>query len=104
MLVTLAVGLAGGVSVLLHRGEIRYDWDAGERIYIGQLDEAPRIRLKTRQALVRVEAGRGSLTGEWKAVDRKILLSWMSDSLQPSLRCGDRMLFRTVVEASGDGI
>lgn len=101
MLVTLAVGLAGGVSVLLYRGEIRYDWDAGERIYIGQLDEAPRIRLKTRQALVRVEAGRDSLTGEWKAVDRKILLSWMSDSLQPSLRCGDRMLFRTVVEASG---
>lgn len=101
MLVTLAVGLAGGVSVLLHRGEIRYDWDAGERIYIGQLDEAPRIRSKTRQALVRVEAGRDSLTGEWKAVDRKILLSWVSDSLQPSLRCGDRMLFRTVVEASG---
>lgn len=101
MLVTLAVGLAGGVSVLLHRGEIRYDWVTGERIYIGQLDEAPRIRSKTRQALVRVEAGKDSLSGEWKAVDRKILLSWVSDSLQPSLRCGDRILFRTVVEASG---
>ena len=52
----------------------------------------PEVRGKTFRAEVRVDVQRLS-NGNWKRIDRTILLSWMPDSLSKPLACGDSVCF-----------
>ena len=56
------------------------------------MESVPEVRGKTFRAEVRVDVQRLS-NGNWKRIDRNILLSWMPDSLSKPLACGDSVCF-----------
>lgn len=84
--------LWGGISVLHQRETVQYDWDGEPAIYKGIVESVPEVRGKTFRAEVRVDVQRLS-NGNWKRIDRNILLSWMPDSLSKPLVCGDSVCF-----------
>lgn len=84
--------LWGGISVLHQREAVQYSWAGEPAIYKGIVETVPEARGKTFRAEVRVEARRLS-NGQWKRIDRNILLSWMPDSLSEPLACGDSVCF-----------
>ena len=88
----MAFFLWGGISVLHQRETVQYDWDGEPAIYKGIVESVPEVRGKTFRAEVRVDVQRLS-NGNWKRIDRNILLSWMPDSLSKPLACGDRVCF-----------
>lgn len=71
---------------------MQYDWDGEPAIYKGIVESVPEVRGKTFRAEVRVDVQRLS-NGNWKRIDRNILLSWMPDSLSKPLACGDSVCF-----------
>lgn len=71
---------------------MQYDWDGEPAIYKGIVESVPEVRGKTFRAEVRVDVQRLS-NGNWKRIDRNILLSWMPDSLSKPLVCGDSVCF-----------
>lgn len=88
----MAFFLWGGISVLHQRETVQYDWDGEPAIYKGIVESVPEVRGKTFRAEVRVDVQRLS-NGNWKRIDRNILLSWMPDSLSKPLACGDSVCF-----------
>ena len=84
----MAFFLWGGISVVHQRETVQYDWDGEPAIYKGIVESVPEVRGKTFRAEVRVDVQRLS-NGNWKKIDRNILLSWMPDSLSKPLACGD---------------
>lgn len=88
----MAFFLWGGISVLHQRETVQYDWDGEPAIYKGIVESVPEVRGKTFRAEVRVDVQRLS-NGNWKRIDRNILLSWMPDSLSKPLVCGDSVCF-----------
>lgn len=88
----MAFFLWGGISVLHQRETVQYDWDGEPAIYKGIVESVPEVRGKTFRAEVRVDVQR-LLNGNWKRIDRNILLSWMPDSLSKPLVCGDSVCF-----------
>lgn len=88
----MAFFLWGGISVLHQRKTVQYDWDGEPAIYKGIVESVPEVRGKTFRAEVRVDVQRLS-NGNWKRIDRNILLSWMPDSLSKPLACGDSVCF-----------
>lgn len=84
----MAFFLWGGISVVHQRETVQYDWDGEPAIYKGIVESVPEVRGKTFRAEVRVDVQRLS-NGNWKRIDRNILLSWMPDSLSKPLACGD---------------
>lgn len=84
----MAFFLWGGISVVHQRETVQYDWDGEPAIYKGIVESVPKVRGKTFRAEVRVDVQRLS-NGNWKRIDRNILLSWMPDSLSKPLACGD---------------
>ena len=73
---------------------MQYDWDGEPAIYKGIVESVPEVRGKTFRAEVRVDVQRLS-NGNWKRIDRNILLSWMPDSLSKPLACEDSCLLYT---------
>jgi len=88
----MAFFLWGGISVVHQRETVQYDWDGEPAIYKGIVESVPEVRGKTFRAEVRVDVQRLS-NGNWKRIDRNILLSWMPDSLSKPLACGDSVCF-----------
>lgn len=88
----MAFFLWGGISVVYQRETVQYDWDEEPAIYKGIVESVPEVRGKTFRAEVRVDVQRLS-NGNWKRIDRNILLSWMPDSLSKPLACGDSVCF-----------
>lgn len=88
----MAFFLWGGISVVHQRETVQYDWDGEPAIYKGIVESVPEVRGKTFRAEVRVDVQRLS-NGNWKRIDRTILLSWMPDSLSKPLACGDSVCF-----------
>lgn len=88
----MAFFLWGGISVVHQRETVQYDWDGEPAIYKGIVESVPEVRGKTFRAEVRVDVQRLS-NGNWKRIDRNILLSWMPDSLSKPLVCGDSVCF-----------
>lgn len=88
----MAFFLWGGISVVHQRETVQYDWDGEPAIYKGIVESVPEVRGKTFWAEVRVDVQRLS-NGNWKRIDRTILLSWMPDSLSKPLACGDSVCF-----------
>lgn len=88
----MAFFLWGGISVVHQRETVQYDWDGEPAIYKGIVESVPKVRGKTFRAEVRVDVQRLS-NGNWKRIDRNILLSWMPDSLSKPLACGDSVCF-----------
>ena len=88
----MAFFLWGGISVVHQRETVQYDWDGEPAIYKGIVENVPEVRGKTFRAEVRVDVQRLS-NGNWKRIDRTILLSWMPDSLSKPLACGDSVCF-----------
>ena len=88
----MAFFLWGGISVVYQRETVQYDWDEEPAIYKGIVESVPEVRGKTFRAEVRVDVQRLS-NGNWKRIDRTILLSWMPDSLSKPLACGDSVCF-----------
>ena len=92
MMAGMAFFLWGGISVVHQRETVQYDWDGEPAIYKGIVESVPEVRGKTFRAEVRVDVQRLS-NGNWKRIDRNILLSWMPDSLSKPLACGDSVCF-----------
>ena len=92
----MAFFLWGGISVVHQRETVQYDWDGEPAIYKGIVESVPEVRGKTFRAEVRVDVQRLS-NGNWKRIDRNILLSWMPDSLSKPLACGDSVCFYSKV-------
>ena len=88
----MAFFLWGGISVVHQRETVQYDWDGEPAIYKGIVESVPEVRGKTFRAEVRVDVQRLS-NGNWKRIDRTILLSWMPGSLSKPLACGDSVCF-----------
>lgn len=88
----MAFFLWGGISVVHQRETVQYDWDGEPAIYKGIVESVPEVMGKTFRAEVRVDVQRLS-NGNWKRIDRNILLSWMPDSLSKPLACGDSVCF-----------
>lgn len=88
----MAFFLWGGISVVHQRETVQYDWDGEPAIYKGIVESVPEVRGETFRAEVRVDVQRLS-NGNWKRIDRNILLSWMPDSLSKPLACGDSVCF-----------
>lgn len=84
--------LWGGLRVWQERTFVTYQWGENPKVYRGIVQTVPEKRGKTFRAEVYVTdeyVGNGKL----KQVGRTILLSWMPDSLQKSLSCGDNLCF-----------
>lgn len=84
--------LWGGLRVWQERIFVTYQWGENPKVYRGIVQTVPEKRGKTFRAEVYVTdeyVGNGKL----KQVGRTILLSWMPDSLQKSLSCGDNLCF-----------
>lgn len=95
IVVYVNVALLGAVLFLSEREAIRYAWVKKPVVYIGTIVDVPHHKPKTMQAVVQVECMKVDSAQCWQAVDRKIVLYWMPDSIQGVLSCGDRLVFRS---------
>ena len=95
--VTLFFFLSGALLSVCQRHRTSYAWEQQEAVYRAVVQEVPRLGRKAWRAEVEVEAV-GQADGGWKAVNRRVLLYWMPDSVQPPVACGDRLCFRARIE------
>lgn len=83
--------------------QVSYEWPSDEVAYQGVVETVPQRKGKTWQAQVKVMSWKPAgdslqATGQWKKVDRSILLYWMPDTTgQTILQCGDKICFYTSV-------
>lgn len=89
----------GGVLYLMEDRQVSYEWPSDEVAYQGVVETVPQRKGKTWQAQVKVMSWKPAgdslqATGQWKKVDRSILLYWMPDTTgQTILQCGDKICF-----------
>lgn len=88
----LAFFLWGGCSVVHQREKVEYVWEDAPQVYKGIVETVPEIRGKTWRAEIYV-AGKRLDGRKWQKVDRRVLLSWMPDSVAEPLACGDTLCF-----------
>lgn len=88
----LAFFLWGGFSVVHQREKVEYVWEDAPQVYKGIVETVPEIRGKTWRAEIYV-AGKRLDKRKWQKVDRRVLLSWMLDSVTEPLACGDTLCF-----------
>lgn len=88
----LAFFLWGGFSVVHQREKVEYVWEDAPQVYKGIVETVPEIRGKTWRAEIYV-AGKRLDKRKWQKVDRRVLLSWMPDSVTEPLACGDTLCF-----------
>lgn len=91
-IVGLAFFLLGGLLAMHQRDSIEYAWEEEAQVYQGIVETVPEVKGKTLRAEVYVE-GRHLGGKQWQRVDRRILLSWLPDSLMEPLACGDTLCF-----------
>lgn len=89
----------GGVLYLMEDRQVSYEWPSDEVAYQGVVETVPQRKGKTWQAQVKVMSWKPAgdslqATGQWKKVNRSILLYWMPDTTgQTILQCGDKICF-----------
>ena len=89
----------GGILYLMEDRQVSYEWPSDEVAYQGVVETVPQRKGKTWQAQVKVMSWKPAgdslqATGQWKKVDRSILLYWMPDTTgQTILQCGDKICF-----------